>query len=134
MLLGAEKELGLSSTEQGLITAIALVGLIVGAMIGGVLGDMIGRKKALLFAVTCACTCNALGAAATHWTLTTLSRTGQSLGSAMVMVTGKVYIAETYPRSVRGDGRAHFHFRIVCVHIVHHRGPISILCSYLCYD
>ena len=45
ILLGAEKELGLTSTMQGAIASITLIGTTFGAMVGGAVGDIMGRKS-----------------------------------------------------------------------------------------
>ena len=103
ILLGAEKELGLTSTQQGLIASITLVGTTFGAMIGGALGDIIGRKKSLIVALLVSTIFNLLSAVSFHWMVIVVMRFFQAGGSAMVMVIGKVYIAETHPRSCRGE-------------------------------
>ena len=52
--------------------------------------DFDGRKMCLMAALLLSATSNALSAAAYHWIALVITRFFQAVGSAMVMVTGKV--------------------------------------------
>ncbi|XP_037975912.2 organic cation/carnitine transporter 7 [Plutella xylostella] len=62
-------ELGSTSTQQGLMASVPMIGSIIGAVIWGYLGDTRGRRNMLVLSLVLAAVVNALASLAVHWAM-----------------------------------------------------------------
>ncbi|WP_421841777.1 sugar porter family MFS transporter [Mycobacterium sp.] len=102
-LLFISKEFGLTTGEQELLTATAVIGQIAGALGGGVLANVIGRKKSMVLISASYVLFALLGAFAASIPVLLLARLllGVAIGVSVVVVP--VYVAESAPAAVRGS-------------------------------
>jgi putative MFS transporter len=101
-LVQASPALGLSSSQEGLVGAAALIGIFLGAFLGGRLTDRFGRHKLFTFDLTAIIVLSALQFFATDaWTLIVLRLLiGVAVGADYPIATS--LLAEFSPRKYRG--------------------------------
>ena len=96
----------LSLSEVGHITSSGFLGMFFGGVFGGRVADLVGRKRTMVGAASCYSLFSLLSAVAGNATMLLILRflTGfgvQALTGALI-----VYVAEMYPRAVRGRFQA----------------------------
>ena len=103
VLLFITDEFGLTTHQQELLTATAVLGQIAGALGAGVLADAIGRKRSMVLLVVAYAAFALLSSVSVSLPMLLLARLllGVTIGVSVVVVP--VYIAESAPTAVRGS-------------------------------
>lgn len=97
------KQFDLSSTMQGAVTSVTVVGSIVGAIFGGRLADRIGRKRAMLYiALGFGVFALLSGIPISIWWLLPM-RFGLGLCIGTSIVVAPMFIGEFAPANIRGS-------------------------------
>lgn len=96
------EDFGLTTSQQELLTTMAVIGQIAGALGAGVLANAIGRKRSVVLILVAYATFALLGAFSPSLPVLLAARLllGVSIGVMVVVVP--VYIAESAPAAVRG--------------------------------
>ncbi|WP_025738477.1 sugar porter family MFS transporter [Mycobacterium genavense] len=107
------EDFGLTTSEQELLTTMAVIGQIAGALGAGVLANAIGRKRSIVLILIAYTTFALLGAfsPALPMLLAARLRLGATVGVMVVVVP--VFIAESAPAAVRGALLTTYQFAIV---------------------
>jgi MFS transporter, SP family, galactose:H+ symporter len=102
-LLFITDQFGLATSQQELLTTMAVIGQIAGALGGGVLANAIGRKKSMILIVVGYAVFALLGATSVSMPMLLAARLliGLTIGVSVVVVP--VYVAESAPAAVRGS-------------------------------
>ncbi len=103
VLLFITDEFGLTTHQQELLTATAVLGQIAGALGAGVLADAIGRKRSMVLLVVAYAAFALLSSVSVSLPMLLLARLllGVTIGVSVVVVP--VYVAESAPTAVRGS-------------------------------
>jgi MFS transporter, SP family, galactose:H+ symporter len=103
VLLFITDEFGLTTHQQELLTATAVVGQIAGALGAAVLANAIGRKRSMVLLVVAYAAFAVLGSVSVSLPMLLLARLllGVTIGVSVVVVP--VYVAESAPTAVRGS-------------------------------
>ena len=101
-LLFVKNDFMLTSTMQGVVTSMVLVGAVVGAAVGGPLTDRFGRKPVILVMAVLFAVGSLLSAAATAIWILLVARTilGVAIGTASMLTP--LYLSEMAPAEKRG--------------------------------
>jgi SP family galactose:H+ symporter-like MFS transporter len=101
-LLFITDQFGLTTSQQELLTTMAVLGQIGGAFVGGMLADAIGRKKSTVLIAVCFAVFALLDAFSVSMPMLLIARLliGVTIGVSVVVVP--VYVAELAPTAVRG--------------------------------
>lgn len=102
-LLFVTDVLGLSTSQQQLVTAVVVIGEIAGAISGGVLANAIGRKKAMILAAASYAGFAVLAALAVSVPMLLVARLLLGLAIGVSVVVSPVFIAECAPAHMRGS-------------------------------
>ncbi|MEE3067119.1 MAG: sugar porter family MFS transporter [Actinomycetota bacterium] len=96
------EDFALTTSQQELLTTMAVIGQIAGALGAGVLANAIGRKKSIVLILVAYATFALLGAFSTSFPMLLAARLllGATVGVMVVVVP--VFIAESAPAAVRG--------------------------------
>lgn len=107
------EDFGLTTSEQELLTTMAVIGQIAGALGAGVLANAIGRKRSIVLILIAYTTFALLGAFSPALPMLLAARLllGATVGVMVVVVP--VFIAESAPAAVRGALLTTYQFAIV---------------------
>jgi MFS transporter, SP family, galactose:H+ symporter len=96
------EDFGLTTSQQELLTTMAVIGQIAGALGAGVLANAIGRKRSIVLILVAYAAFALLGACSASLPMLLAARLllGMTIGVMVVVVP--VYIAESAPAAVRG--------------------------------
>jgi SP family galactose:H+ symporter-like MFS transporter len=112
-LLFITDQFGLTTSQQELLTTMAVLGQIGGAFVGGMLADAIGRKKSTVLIAVCFAVFALLDAFSVSMPMLLIARLliGVTIGVSVVVVP--VYVAELAPAAVRGSLATAYQLAIV---------------------
>nr|WP_281253271.1 sugar porter family MFS transporter [Mycobacterium numidiamassiliense] len=96
------EEFGLSTSQQELLTTMAVIGQIAGALAAGVLANAIGRKKSMVLIAICYAVFALLGALSVSLPMLLTARFLLGLTIGVTVVVVPVYVAESAPAATRG--------------------------------
>ncbi|GLE53132.1 sugar porter family MFS transporter [Mycobacterium montefiorense] len=96
------EDFGLTTSQQELLTAMAVIGQIAGALGAGVLANAIGRKKSVVLILVAYAAFALLGAFSVALPMLLAARLLLGLTIGVMVVVVPVYVAESAPASVRG--------------------------------
>lgn len=102
-LLYITDEFKLSTHQQGMVTAAAVIGQIAGALSGGLLANAIGRKKSLVLMTAAYAVFAVLGALSVSLPMLLVARLLLGLTIGVTVVVVPVFVAECAPARVRGS-------------------------------
>ncbi|WP_108921342.1 sugar porter family MFS transporter [Mycobacterium montefiorense] len=95
-------DFGLTTSQQELLSAMAVIGQIAGALGAGVLANAIGRKKSVVLILVAYAAFALLGAFSVALPMLLAARLLLGLTIGVMVVVVPVYVAESAPASVRG--------------------------------
>jgi MFS transporter, SP family, galactose:H+ symporter len=95
-------DFGLTTSQQELLTTMAVIGQIAGALGAGVLANAIGRKKSIVLILVAYATFALLGAFSVSFPMLLAARLLLGVTIGVMVVVVPVYIAESAPPAVRG--------------------------------
>jgi MFS transporter, SP family, galactose:H+ symporter len=96
------EDFGLTTSQQELLTTMAVIGQIAGALGAGVLANAIGRKKSVVLILVAYAAFALLGAFSVALPMLLTARLLLGLTIGVMVVVVPVYIAESAPAAVRG--------------------------------
>jgi sugar porter (SP) family MFS transporter len=96
------EDFGLTTSQQELLTTMAVIGQIAGALGAGVLANAIGRKKTVVLILVAYATFALLGAFSASLPMLLAARLLLGVTIGVMVVVVPVYIAESAPAAVRG--------------------------------
>src|ERR1700742_2943763 len=96
------EEFRLSTSQQELLTTMAVIGQIAGALAAGVLANAIGRKKSMVLIAVAYAVFALLGALSVSLPMLLTARFLLGLTIGLMVVVVPVYVAESAPAATRG--------------------------------
>lgn len=101
-LLFIAQQFSLTSTQQGSLVSLLLLGSLLGSLFSGVLADRIGRKRALLLTTVIFVGGTSIACLATSFSMLMWGRLILGCAVGLVSLLSPLYLAEISPPQVRG--------------------------------
>ncbi len=112
-LVFLSRDFHLSSTEQGLVNSVLVVGSILGAIAGGRIADALGRRRTMVLVAAAYAVFVALSAFAPNVAVLDAMRFLLGVAIGVCIVAAPLYIAESTPARIRGAATATY--QVACV-------------------